>query len=78
MKYIKTQNIHALSTKQIAALPIGQWVCTTSDATDKTSKGIFLGVKPSGVVVVAWYMNAKGRDSFRGYVRALRDYAVNY
>lgn len=77
MKYVKTQNIHAMSQTQIAKLPIGQWVCTTSDATDKTSKGIFLGVRSSGVVVVAWYMNAKGQKSFKQYVRALRNYAIN-
>jgi hypothetical protein len=75
MKYTKTQNIHAMTSKQIASLPIGQWVCTTSDTTDKTSKGIFLGVKPSGTVVVAWYMNAKGQKSFRQYVQTLRNYA---
>ncbi len=75
MKYTKTQNIYTLSTEQVAALPVGQWV-TTADAADKTSKGIFLGVRKSGVVVVAWYMNAKSQSSFRGYVRALRNYAT--
>jgi hypothetical protein len=74
MRYTKTQCIHAMTDKQIAALPIGQWVSTTTTPT-KGSKGIFLGVKPSGTVVVAWYMNAKGQKSFRQYVQALRHYA---
>jgi hypothetical protein len=73
MKYTKTVNIWALQPSQIAALPVGQWV-STDDHHDKTSKGIFLGVKPSGVVVVAWYMNAKSRG-YRSYIQALRHYA---
>jgi hypothetical protein len=74
MRYTKTQCIHAMTDKQIAALPVGQWVSTTQESTNG-SKGIFLGVKPSGTVVVAWYMNAKNQNSFRQYVQALRHYA---
>ena len=48
------------------------WVYTG----DRASKGIFLGVKRSGVVVVAWYGNAKSRVDYRDYLRSLRDYAL--
>ena len=43
---------------------------------DRADKGIFLGVKPSGVVVCAWYRNAKNSKDFKGYVKTLRQYAL--
>ena len=73
--YRKTINIETLSHAEIAALRPGQWVTTSNDNSDKTRKGIFLGVKASGSVVVAWYMNAKQRN-YKSYVRALRNYAI--
>ena len=73
MRYTKTLNIWQLTPAQIAALPIGQWVTTTTPE-DKTAKGIFLGVKESGSVVVAWYMNAKSND-YRDYIKTLRQWA---
>ena len=50
----------------------GQWVY----AGDKADKGIFLGVKPSGVIVCAWYRNAKNSKDFKGYIKSLRQYAL--
>jgi hypothetical protein len=69
MKYQKTVNIWNTAPE---SLQVGQWVTAGSDPT---SKGIYLGVKPSGSVVVAWYMNAKGQRSFRKYIQTLRHYA---
>ena len=69
MRYKKTINIW--DTK-LERLQVGQWVTA---GTDTDSKGIYLGVKPSGTVVVAWYHNAKKHNSFKQYVQALRHYA---
>lgn len=71
MRYVKAVNIWALDLDQRVALQPGQWVY----AGQPCDKGIWLGAKPSGSQVVAWYMNAKSHKSFRGYVRSLRDYA---
>ena len=70
-KYVPSLNIWNMTESAIAALPIGQWVY----AGKPEDKGIFLGVKPSGSVVVAWYQNAISRASFRAYVNVLRKYA---
>lgn len=69
MKYAKTINIWEMSPEALTTLQIGQWV------TAGGSKGIFLGVKKSGSVVVAWYHNALRYKNFREYVRTLRNYA---
>jgi hypothetical protein len=69
MRYTKTVNIWNTAPE---SLQVGQWVTA---GTDPTSKGIYLGVKPSGSVVVAWYMNAKGQKNFRQYIQTLRHYA---
>jgi hypothetical protein len=50
----------------------GQWVY----AGDKSNKGIFLGIKKSGTVVVAWYGNAKNAKCFREYIKTLHTYAA--
>jgi hypothetical protein len=49
----------------------GQWVY----AGNKADKGRFLGVKASGVVVVAWQGNTQARADKAGYIRTLRSYA---
>lgn len=73
MKYTKAIDIWALSNKQRRALQPGQWVY----AGVKEDKGVWLGIRANGAVgVVAWYGNAKGRKSYKGYIRSLRDYAL--
>jgi len=74
MRYQPTINIHNLTDTQRAALQVGQWVATTDQVTKPEERGIYLGIKPSGSVVVAWYGNAKGND-YRAYVQTLRAYA---
>ena len=73
MKYQPAINIwNVVPASRVKDIQPGQWVY----AGDKADKGIFLGVKPSGVVVCAWYRNAKNHASFHGYVKALRQYAL--
>ena len=71
MQFMPSFNIWEVPAPLLAKAQPGQWVY----AGDKENKGIFLGVKRSGTVVVAWYGNAKGRESFKGYVKTLRAYA---
>lgn len=68
MKYVPAVDIWSTPAK---SLQPGQWVY----AGNRADKGIFLGVKPSGSVVVAWYNNAKNH-TFWKYVRSLRSYAT--
>jgi len=70
-KFTKAGNIWALSSDQVKALPVGQWVY----AGEPDNKGRFLGVKPSGTVVVAWLGNARNAKNYRAYMRTCRDYA---
>jgi hypothetical protein len=73
MKYQKPINIwNVVPASRIKDIQAGQWVY----AGDKADKGIFLGVKTSGVIVCAWYRNAKNSQDFKGYVKALRQYAL--
>jgi hypothetical protein len=74
MRYQPTINIHNLTDTQRAALQVGQWVATTDQVTKPEERGIYLGIKPSGSVVVAWHGNAKGHN-YRVYVKTLRAYA---
>ena len=71
MKYQKSINIWNMSDSERAKLQPGQWIY----AGEKTSKGIFLGIRESGSVVCAWYQNAKSRE-YKSYIRTLRDYAL--
>lgn len=66
-------NIWNMKPDEIGKLQPGQWVY----AGNKENKGIYLGLKKSGSVVVAWYANAKSRMSYRQYINALRHYAIN-
>ena len=71
-RFLPAMNIWEMSSDDIATLQPGQWVY----AGIKEDKGIYLGMKESGSIVVAWYLNAIGRASFKAYVRALRNYAI--
>ncbi len=71
MKYQKAINIWKISDSEIKKLQAGQWVY----GADINNKGMYLGMKKSGTVVVAWLGNANQQDSYRGYIRALANYA---
>lgn len=71
MKYQKSINIWAISDSEIKKLQAGQWIY----GGDIKNKGMFLGVKPSGTVVVAWLGNASNQASYKGYIKALSNYA---
>jgi hypothetical protein len=73
MRYTHSPNIWQLTEQQIKHLQPGQWVY----AGDPGSKGQFLGVKPSGTVVVAWLGNIRNhRGQCRSYLNKLRQYAL--
>jgi len=72
MKFTHAFNIWEVPAELLKHAQPGQWVY----AGDKSNKGIFLGVKPSGTIVCAWYGNAKSQNSFKSYIRTLRDYAL--
>jgi hypothetical protein len=72
MKYQPSFNVWAMPDAFYKHIQPGQWVYAGS----KDNKGIFLGVRKSGTVVVAWYMNAKSHKSFRDYVKTLHNYAT--
>ncbi len=71
MKYQKAINIWSISDSEIKKLQAGQWVY----GADIKNKGMYLGMKKSGTVVVAWLGNVNQQDSYRGYIRALANYA---
>ena len=74
MKFQASFDIWAVPAALYPHLQPGQWVYAGSPS----NKGIFLGVKPSGTVVCAWYQNAKshGKGQFKSYVKTLRKYAA--
>ena len=72
MKFCAPVNVHALSDEALKALQPGQWVY----ATDRDARGQFLGIKPSGSVVVAWLSNTRSHKDQPAYRHALRDYAL--
>ena len=71
MKYQAAFNVWSMPAAFYQHIQVGQWVY----AGDKQNKGIFLGIKKSGTVVVAWYGNAKNQKSFKAYIKALHTYA---
>lgn len=71
MRYQKAINIWNMQDNEIKKLQSGQWVY----GGELKNKGMFLGVKKSGTVVVAWLGNAKFQDSYKGYIKALSQYA---
>ncbi len=72
MKFQPSFDIWSMPVDFYKHIQSGQWVY----AGDKSNKGIFLGIKKSGVVVVAWYGNAKNAKSFREYIKTLHAYAT--
>lgn len=64
-------DIWKLSDAETKKLPPGQWV----HAGEKSNKGMFLGVKESGTVVVAWLQNAKNSRNYNAYISSCRRYA---
>ena len=72
MKFTKALDIWKLTPAEIARLQPGQWVY----AGEPTSKGRYLGVRPSSSVVVGWLGNARNHSPRKSYYRALRDYAI--
>lgn len=71
MKYQPAFDIWQMPVAFYKYIQRGQWVY----AGDKKHKGVFLGVKRNGIVVVAWYENAKRSDSYNNYVVSLTQYA---
>lgn len=76
MKYQKMMNIWEMAPKEIKLLQPGQMVYAGN--SEQSSRGRFLGVRASGVVVVAWHDNTKGSSlGVKRYLRTMRDYAKN-
>ena len=71
MKFTAPINVWGLLPEQIARLQPGQCVY----AGDRQATGRFLGVKPSGTVVVAWQGNVNSQSNKRAYLQALRNFA---
>jgi len=72
MQYQPAFNIWAMPYSFYKHIQPGQWVY----AGTKESVGRFMGVKPSGTVVVAWLNNARNHDKPSAYFKTLRDYAI--
>ncbi len=71
MKFTARFDIWTMPVSQLRTIQPGQHVY----AGDRSTLGVFLGVKPSGSVVVAWKGNMQAHTSQRGYIRTLRNYA---
>lgn len=71
MKYIEAFNIWNIPNELIKYIQPGQWIY----AGTKDNKGIFLGVKKSKTVVVAWQGNINNQDNKREYIKALRQFS---
>jgi hypothetical protein len=75
MKFAPSFDIWAVPVDLLKHTQPGQWVY----AGDRSNKGRFLGVKRSGVVVVAWLGNIRNKGDHASrleYTRALRNYAL--
>ena len=71
MKYKNSIDIWKLSDSEIEKLQPGQWVYAGGDTSNK---GVYLGYKKSGTLVVAWKGNWH-KINYRKYLTSLRDYA---
>jgi hypothetical protein len=71
MLYQKAIDIWTISDTEIKKLQAGQWVY----GSDIKNKGMYLGMKKSGTIVVAWLGNASKQNNYRGYIKALSNYA---
>jgi hypothetical protein len=76
MKFLPAFNIWSTPVELLKHAQPGQWVY--AGTRDENSMGRFLGVKPSGTVVVAWQGNTRNRGDRAAkldYIRTLRAYA---
>ena len=71
-RFLPAMNIWTSTEDERDTWQPGQWCY----AGNKEDRGIYLGKKESGSIVVAWYQNAKNRKSYKEYVRSLRNYAI--
>ena len=71
MKYIQAFNIWNIPNELIKHIQIGQWIY----AGNKDNQGIYLGVKSTGIIVVAWKGNIDNQHNKKQYIKTLRDYA---
>lgn len=71
MKYQSIFDIWAVPVDLLKHVQAGQMVY----AGDKSNKGRFLGVRKSGIVVVAWQGNVQNHSDKLGYIKSLRNYA---
>lgn len=71
MKYIQAFNIWNIPHELIKYIQPGQWVY----AGNKDNKGIYQGIKKTGIIVVAWKGNIDNQHNKREYINTLRDYA---
>jgi hypothetical protein len=70
MKYQASFDIWQVPVDLLSYVQAGQHIY----AGEKSNTGVFLGVKKSGTVVVAWKGNMKGRV-YQAYLKSLRIYA---
>lgn len=71
MKYIQAFNIWNIPHELIQYIQPGQHIY----AGNKDNKGIFQGIKKTGIIVVAWKGNIDNQSNKREYIRKLRDYS---
>lgn len=74
MKFTSSFDIWAVPADLLKHAQPGQWVY----AGDHSNKGRFLGVKQSGIIVVAWLGNIRNQGDHAKrleYVKTLRTYA---
>jgi hypothetical protein len=71
MKYIKAFNIWDIPQELIKYIQPGQYIY----AGTKDNKGIYQGIKKSGIIVVAWQGNINNQKDKKQYIKTLRDYA---
>jgi hypothetical protein len=71
MKFTQAFDIWSVPVSLLKYAQPGQWVY----AGNKADKGRFLGVKASGIVVVAWQGNTQARTDKAEYIKTLRSYA---
>ena len=71
MRFTSSFDIWSVPVSLLKHAQPGQWVY----AGTKDNKGRFLGVKASGIVVVAWQGNTQARADKAEYIHNLRSYA---
>jgi len=71
MKYQSIFDIWAVPVDLLKHVQAGQMVY----AGDRSNRGRFLGVRKSGIIVVAWQGNVQSHSDKVGYIKTLRNYA---